>query len=392
MDLMKIRNETPGAAGRVHLDNAGSSLMPSPVIAAQMDHLKREAEIGGYLAAEEAGVRLEKVYGSVARLIGARSDEIAIMPSATDAWDHAFYSLAQDMEAGDRILTSQTEYRANFVAYLHVKKRRGIQITVIDHDEAGSIDLAALQDAIDSSVKLIALSHVPSSAGHILAAQKVGEIARAAKIPFLLDACQSVGQLHVDVGEIGCDILSATARKFLRGARGMGFLYFRQGLLARTDPVMMTNQGAEWVSPDRYEKRRDARVFEAWERNVAGQLALGAAVDYALDIGIKNIEARVRLLANLLRRGLSQIPDVRIADLGEDLSGIVTFEMRKNAPGEIKAVLEQNGIAGQVAVAEHTLLDMTKRGFNQLVRLSPHYYNTEEEIDRTLNVLNSMRR
>ena len=391
MNLAKIRAETPGTAARIHFDNAGSSLAPEKVYKVQKQHLDREAQIGGYLAAEEAGERLEAVYTSIARLIGANADEIGIMASATDAWDRAFYSVLQDMKPGDRIITSQTEYRANFVAYLHAEKRHGIRISVIDHDETGAIDLLALENSIDDKVRLIALSHVPSSAGHILPASKVGKIARAADIPFLLDACQSLGQLQVDVEDIGCDILTGTGRKFLRGPRGMGFLYFRRELLEKTDPVMMTNQGAEWVAPDQYEKRHDARVFEAWERNAAGQLGLGTAIDYALGLGMDAIELRAGALAVRLRDGLRAIPGVTIADLGHDLSAIVTFQMAGYAPGEIKALLEQNNIAGQVAVAEHTLLDMTRRGFHELVRLSPHYYNTEEEVDRTITLLDSLR-
>lgn len=223
LDLARIRADVPSAARRAYLHNAGAGLMPRQVVDAMKAHLDLEAEIGGYAAAERETARLDGVYGSVARLLNASPDEIGLMENATVAWQMAFYGLK--FTAGDRILTCEAEYGANYVAYLQMAKRTGLVIDVIPSDETGEIDLAALERMIDGRVKLISITWVPTNGGLANPAAAVGRIARAHGIPYLLDACQAVGQLPVDVEAIGCDMLSATGRKFLRGPRGTGFLY-----------------------------------------------------------------------------------------------------------------------------------------------------------------------
>lgn len=384
-NIQRLRAETPGCTGQIYLDNAGSALMPDPVIKKMSDHLAAEAKMGGYRAAEAAAAEIEAVYASLAGLLGAKPSEIAVLASATDAWDRAFYSL--EFAPGDRIVTAWNEYCANYLAYLHMQKRKGVEITVIGANEAGDLDLGALEAAIDDKTRLISLSHMPSSSGQVIPAAEVGRLARAARVPFLLDACQSVGQMPVDVDEIGCDMLTGTARKFLRGPRGMGFLYIREAMLDRLDPAFLTNQGAVWTGPDAYELTPGARRFEAWERNVAAQLGLGAAVDYTMALGLSAIRERSWALAARLRAGLADLPAVAVHDLGSVLSAIVTFTVEGLAAAEIKERLAARDVHVQVAQAHHTLLDMQPRGLESVVRASPHYYNTEDEIDRTLEFI-----
>jgi selenocysteine lyase/cysteine desulfurase len=312
LDLDRLRAETPGADVTAYLHNAGAGLMPQPVIAAMKDHIDLEARIGGYAAAAHEAARL-----------GAAPDEIALTENATVAWQHAFYSLP--FGPGDRILTARAEYAANYVAYLQVARRTGAVVEVIPDDEKGALDPAALERMIDGRVKLISITWVPTNGGLTNPAAAVGRIARARGIPYLLDACQAVGQMPVDVGEIGCDMLSATGRKFLRGPRGTGFLYIRRDLLRRLEPVVIDHFAAPWVAPDAYRLRGDARRFETWENNYAARLGLGAAVDYALALGLPAIEARCRALADRLRAGLREIPGIRPRDLGARPSAIVSF-------------------------------------------------------------------
>lgn len=387
-DLHRFREETPGTKNRIHLDNAGAALMPNAVADTLRAHLELECAYGGYVAQEKVMNQLEESYAAMARLLGAEQNEIAFLSSATDAWDRAFYSLP--LGPGDRIITAFNEYCSNFVAFLHRAQKHGIEITVIDRDDSGDLDLHALNTAIDKHVKLIAISHVPSSSGQINPVKEVGRIARTHNIPYLLDACQSVGQLAVNVRDIGCDMLTGTARKFLRGPRGMGFLYIKKGFMDRLAPVMLTNQAASWIAADRYELRDDARLMEAWERNVAGQLALGAAAQYLLDIGPEQAMERTAFLAKRLRDGLGTLKTVQPTDPGRHLSAIVTFRHNQLSPNAIKDRLERHDIAVQVASVEHTRLDLDARGIEKTVRVSPHYYNTEEEIDRFLAVLESL--
>jgi selenocysteine lyase/cysteine desulfurase len=361
----------------VHLNNAGASLVPQQVLDAEIAHLHREAEIGAYEAKAEAAERIEGVYRSIARLIGAAPAEIALVESATAAWNAAFSAFR--FRPGDRILTGEAEYASNYINFLLARERNGVEIDVIASDASGQIDVGQLERSIDERVKLIAITHVPTNGGLVNPAAAIGRVARAAGVPYLLDACQSVGQLQIDVDAIGCDLLSATGRKFLRGPRGTGFLYVRRSLLDKLEPATLDLHAAEWVAPDRYVMRPDARRFEFWEFNHAGLLGLGAAVDYALKLGMEAIENRVLWLGKRLRFILSEYAKLPVYDLGEAKCALVTFTVPDRSAEQVKADLAKLRINVSVSDRPSTLLDATRRGLPELVRASPHYYNTEED-------------
>lgn len=376
IDLARL--DTPATLQKVHFNNAGAALMPEPVLAAVIDHLKLEAQIGGYEAANQEEKRIDGVYDSIAKLISCHRDEIAVVENATRAWDMAFYSLP--FKAGDRILTACNEYASNYIAFMQMAKLRGVKIDVIDNDQHGQIDLDQLKEKIDDQVKLIAITHVPTNGGLVNPAEAVGRIAKEHKITYLLDACQSVGQLNLSVEAIGCDLLSATGRKYLRGPRGTGFLFVSKSMLDQLEPPFLDLHAAEWTSRDQYEMRQDARRFENWECNVAAKLGLGAAVDYALAIGLGNIEKRVIELASHLRTALGEIDGVTVQDLGQKKCGIVTFTVATLSAIEVKKSLATNGINVAASTLSGTRIDMEDRDLVDLVRASVHYYNTEEEI------------
>lgn len=385
LDLDRLRAETPGVANRIHLNNAGAALMPAPVIAAIKDHIDLEAAIGGYEAEEREAARLEGVYDSVARLIGARRDEIALTQNATVAWDLAFYALG--FQPGDRILTARAEYAANYIAYLQVAKRTGAVIEVIPDDGDGVLDPGALEAMIDARVKLISITWIPTNGGLVNPAAEVGRVARAHGIPYLLDACQAVGQLPIDVAALGCDMLSATGRKFLRGPRATGFLYLRRATLAGLEPPMLDLFGATWTGPQTYALRDDARRFETWENNTATRLGLGAAADYALGLGIEAIQARAFALADALRAALREIPGLTVYDLGKRPCAIVSFAVAGLDSEAIAARLREQRVNVSTSSRAGTLLDATARGLPVVVRASPHYYNTEDEIAQAADLV-----
>lgn len=380
IDLRRARQETPGSRSVLHFDNAGASLMPQPVLDATIAHLRLEAEVGGYTAAERAGPEIERVYDAAAALLNCRRDEIAVVENATRAWDMAFYGLP--LAPGDRILTARAEYASNYIAYLQVAAKTGAIIEPIANDAHGQISVDALGAAIDDRVKLISITHVPTNGGLVNPAAEVGRVARDAGIPFLLDACQSVGQMPVDVEAIGCDMLSATGRKYLRGPRGTGFLYVRRAMLERLEPPFLDLHAATWVAQDRYEMRDDARRFENWEGNVAGKLGLGVAIDYALNWGLQAIRDRIYTLADELRARLTEIPGVTVHDIGVERCGIVTFRVAGIGVADVAAALDARGINVSTSSAASTRLDMETRGLEQLVRASVHYYNSEDEVAR----------
>jgi selenocysteine lyase/cysteine desulfurase len=378
IDLDRVRRDTPAALRVIHLNNAGSSLPPEAVVEAQIAHLRREAEIGGYEAAAEADGRREDVYRQIARLLNCGADEIALVENATIAWDMAFYAMS--FRPGDRILTAQAEYASNYIAYLQVARKTGAVVEMVPSTPDGEVSVAALERMIDARVKLISVTHVPTNGGLVNPAAEIGRVAKAHGIPYLLDACQSAGQLPLDVEALGCDMLSATGRKYLRGPRGTGFLYVRKAMLDRLEPPFLDLHSADWVAPDRYEMRPDARRFENWENNIAAQLGLGVAIGYALDLGLDAIAARVGTLADDLRARLGAIAGVRVADAGTRRCGIVTFAVAGRPAGEVKAALAERGINVSVSGPSSTLLDAAARKLPDLVRASVHYYNSEAEI------------
>lgn len=389
IDVDRVRRDTPGCAQVLHFNNAGASLMPRPVLDALVGHLQLEAQIGGYEAEAHAAPAIDHVYAALARLLNCRRDEVAFVENATRAWDMAFYGIRFDR--GDRILTGLAEYASNYIAFLQVAGRTGAVVEAVPNDEHGQISVDALRGAIDGRVKLIALTHIPTNGGLINPAAAVGRVARQANIPYLLDACQSVGQMPIDVGAIGCDILSATGRKYLRGPRATGFLYVSRALLDRLEPPFLDLHAATWVAPDRYEVRGDARRFETWETNFAGKLALGVAVDYALALGLEPIRDRVVALAESLRERLHATPGVSLHDLGQERCGIVTFTLAGIDPATVKERLARQRINVTTSSRSSTLLDMDARGLAMLVRASVHYYNTEDEIERFVWAVAGMR-
>jgi selenocysteine lyase/cysteine desulfurase len=380
IDIERARQETPGCETVLHFNNAGSSLMPVGVLDAQINHLRLEAQIGGYEAADAACDKVERVYDAAATLIGASRDEIAVIENATRAWDMAFYSIP--FKPGDRILTAKAEYASNYIAFLQAARKHGVSVEAVPNDEHGQLSIEHLQSMIDDKVRLIAITHVPTNGGLVNPAAEIGEVAMQAGVLYLIDACQSVGQLPVDVEAMGCDMLSTTGRKYLRGPRGTGFLYIRRSVLQQLEPVMLDLHAAQWTSRDTYTVRDDARRFENWETNYAAKIGLGVALDYALGWGMDSIWERIQSLAGQLRATLSAIPGVTVRDIGEVQGGIVTFTIDGRDLLEVKEALSKQAMNVTVSRTSSTRLDMEDRGLNQVVRASVHYYNSEDEVAR----------
>ena len=383
-EIEQQRALTPGTRNVVHLNHAGSSLPPTSVHERVLEHLDLEYSIGGYEAAGRAAVEERQVYESIASLVNAEASEIARVEHATAGWNAGFWSVP--MQPGQRIVTAEAAYGANAIAFMRARDVRGITIDVVPSDDTGQVDVVELERRLDSDVALVALTHIPTNGGLVNPAADVGTLTKAAGLPYLLDACQSVGQIDLDVQAIGCDLLSATGRKYLRGPRGTGFLYASSTIVDRLHPNHPDHHGAAWTEPRNYELTEGAQRFEYWEYNHAAWLGLGAAVDHARSIGLDRIEATVQERAAQLRDQLGEQGFV-VYDLGEVRSGIVTTAVDGADSTEVKAALATQKINVSVTNNASTLWDATRRQLPPMLRMSVHYTTTANEIDQAVEAL-----
>jgi selenocysteine lyase/cysteine desulfurase len=386
--LARWREETPGCAHLIHLNNAGASLVPRPVRHAVDEHLDLEDELGGYEAVEAHADAFRAVGDHLGRLVGAQRRNIALAQNSTVAFAQALGAF--DFMAGHSILTSRADYASNQIMYLSLARRLGVEVVRAPDLAAGGVDPDAVRDLIRRRrPALVALTWVPTNSGLVQDVAAVGEVCRSADVPYLVDACQAVGQLPVDVKAIGCDYLAATARKFLRGPRGIGFLYVSdRALAAGAYPLFVDMHGATWTDPDRFELTPDARRFESWEIGPALVLGLGAAARYALDtVGIETARDRAHALARYARERLATIPGVRVLDRGPELCAIVTVQPAGRRGPDIKLALRARGINTSSPEREDAVIDMDAKGTASALRLSPHYYNTAGEIDTAVEAL-----
>ena len=387
-DLDRVRRDTPAATATVFLDSAGSSLPPDPVVETAVAHLRRESVVGGYRAANERMADLAAVKSSIARLVGAQASDIALSDSATRSWSDFFYSVP--LAAGDRILLSEVEYASNAIAALQRAAAVGAVVEFVPSDPSGQIDLHALDEMLDDRVRIVSLVHAPTNGGLINPAREVAELAHRYGALVLLDACQSIGQIRVDVSELGVDALSATGRKWLRGPRGTGFLYLRPELAATLEPPALDLHSAQWVGEKEFQLAADVTRFEFWECDVAARLALGTAVDYLLDIGIDAVEDAVRERSEYLRTALRGVDGVTVHDLGARKSGIVSFTVDGMLPTDVRDALAEKDITVTVSHRRSTLKDMNRRGLDSVIRASPHYFVTFEQLDLMVAAVRSL--
>jgi selenocysteine lyase/cysteine desulfurase len=386
-DLKRWREDTPGCSGVVHLNNAGAALSPRSVGEAVAAHLQLEQEIGGYEAAEARSGEVKAAYRAIGRVLGSKPGNVALVQNSTVAFAQAISAF--DLQKGDTILTSLADYASNQIMYLSLARRRGANIVRVPDGGGGGIDPDRVRELIERrKPALVALTWIPTNSGLVQPVEAVGAICREYEVPYLVDACQAVGQLPVEVDLVGCDFLSGTSRKFLRGPRGLGFLYVSDRMLQRgAHPLLVDMHGATWTDPDSFELTPDARRFETWEFSFALVLGLGAAAGYAIDVGLETARDRSWGLAAYARARLAELPGVRVLDRGPQLCAIATAEIEGRDGAEVKLALRERGVNTSSPEREDAVIDMDQKGAGSALRISPHYYNTKEEIDTAMEVL-----
>lgn len=384
IDVKFERSRTPGTAHGTHLNSAGASLRTVEVIEAMRTFHDRENTVGGYEAALEAAPALQETRSNVATLIGAEPHQIGLTDSSTKAWATAFYGL--HLTEGDVVLVDRASYVSSALMLLRATERDGITIEVVGDDAHGQLDVEALDRALTQHgerAKLVATTHVPTYSGLINPAAEVGALARRHGVPFLLDTCQSVGQLTVNAREIGCDYLCATGRKFLRGPRGTGFLYARDP--DTLDPLILDGSGATWSGPSEWRPAPDASRIEGYEYDAAGRVGLGVAARQAIELGPDQVEKQICSMAATLRTMLAEVPGVTVLDRGERLGGIVSFTVDGHPAPELTARLRTEQ-AVRLWFSERTS-GQWAMPVDSSVRASVHVYTNDEDLARLVEVL-----
>jgi selenocysteine lyase/cysteine desulfurase len=384
------RDDTPGCANQIHFNNAGAGLMPRAVLDAIIGHLNREASLGGYESADDAEAAVAEAYAHLAKVLGAQPRNIAVVENSTVAFFQALSAF--DFKPGDVIVTTRNDYISNQLAYLSLAQRHGVEVWRSADLASGGADPQSVWELLrDSRVRLLAVTWVPTNSGLMQPVAALGEVAEAAGVPYLVDGCQAVGQISVDVAKLRCDFFSGTARKFLRGPRGTGFLYVSDRALKRGDfPLYIDMRGADWVSADNFAPAPDARRFENWEFACSLVLGLGEAARYALEVGVERGGRRARDLAATLRSKLGELPGIRVLDRGSELAALVTIEAAGWDATELSKLLRTRGINSSASLRAYAVIDMDEKRAGSALRLSPHYYNTEEEIERVVETLREL--
>jgi selenocysteine lyase/cysteine desulfurase len=387
-EINQFRSETKGTFQKIHFNNAGCSFPTDGVVETVKRYLEEEAIMGGYETESKYRDSLENIYSLVADFIHAEKEEIALVENASAAWGIAFHGISWNK--GDEIIVSEMEYATNLLGYLSAREKYGIEFKLISQDDEGNFPLDALEKAINSNTRLISITHIGSGAGGILPIEKIGEIARRHHILYLVDACQTIGHIPINVKKIGCDMLSVTGRKYLRAPRGTGFLYIRKEIQDKIRPFFMDGHSTQWIHLNEYKLRDDARRFELYEKNRALILGMGKAIEYASSIGMDRIWERIQSLAEIFRRKLQALLFVEVQDKGNEKCGIVTFTVSGMDSLRVKNYLADKSINVSVGNPQSTLFYMNKKNLEGVVRASIHYYNTIAEIDTFCLALEEM--
>jgi selenocysteine lyase/cysteine desulfurase len=394
-EIKKFRDETTGCRFVNHLNNAGAGLMPDVVTRAILEHTKLEAQLGGYEASDAREEAILDFYNQAALLINAKPTNIAFTASATDSFSRALSSIP--FQAGDTILTDRDDFISNQVQFLSLEKRLGVKLVRVNNAEEGGIDLNDLQEKLQSiKPKLLAITHIPTNSGQVQPAEKIATIWSDFKKDhlrswYILDVCQSIGQRNINVQKLKCDFLSVTNRKFLRGPRGTGFLYISDETLAdELEPMFIDMRGADWTSENKYQQQKTAKRFEDWEFAYSLVIGSAKAIEYCRNAGIDKITGAINLLSTHLRSSLANNSKIRLLEKSPDVSSSVTLTVAGLSPDKIVNELRSKHINVVASYRQFAVLDFNDKNVDWAIRVSPHYYNTIDEVNTFVSEMNRM--
>lgn len=368
--------------GWAYLDTAATSQKPQTVIdAITRGYAETYATVhrGVYQRSADMTLAYEAARNRVAAFIGARADEIVFVRGATEGINLVAHSwVAQQLKAGDRVLLSQLEHHSNIVPWQIAAERVGAAIDVIPLTEDHRIDLDAMAAMITPAHKFVALAHVSNVLGSVLDAARASEIAHSVGAKILIDGCQSVPRMAIDVAAIGCDFYVFSGHK-LYGPTGIGVLWGRGELLNQMPPYQGGGSMIDRVSFERSTYAPAPTRFEAGTPHIVGALGLHAAIDYVSAIGLERIHAHEAALVADTRAALSHLNSVRVFGPA-DSAGIVSFAMEGVHPHDIGTILDESRVA--IRAGHHCAQPlMASLGVDATARVSFGVYNGPRDVE-----------
>lgn len=365
----------------INFNNAGSSRPYSEVNKEIRDFLKVEYFMGGYYAVEKYKKKLEKFYYNLSKLINCKVAEISFLSSTTQAWNLFFNSI--QISKKENIVIFENEYGSNLIYY----KKQKLNVRIVKINEDGKICLKDLLKKINKNTKIISLCHIASQCGDKIEAAKIFNFVRNLNpdIICVLDACQSIGQIKVDVKEINCDVLVGSGRKYLRGPRGTGFIYINEKIREKVKPMILDLKNTECYQE--IIKIKKANIFENFEYSPALQIGLGKAIERINSSGINQIELQIRQKSQYLRKKLDYFSKITFFENFNTLTGINTLKIEGLSSLRIYNYLLSKRILTSISTSATSLLYFNKKKIKDVLRISIHHYNSLYQINYLIKCL-----
>ena len=393
MNVERIRKDFPILdEGIIYMDSAATSLTPESVLASMQSyyrHYNANVERGVYRLSQVASQLYEEAHIKVADFISAKEEEIIFTKNTTEGINLVASGLVWDRK--DKIVTSTMEHHSNLMPWLRVKKRFGIDLEIVK-PKNGVLRSEDFEKVVDDRTKLVALTHVSNVLGSITPIKEIAEICENNNALLLVDGAQSVPHLPLDVKELGCDFLAFSGHKML-GPTGTGVLFMKKSLLDEICPLTVGGGTIDDVSLEDYKLKDNYDRFEAGTPNIAGGIALGRAVEYLENIGMKDIRKHEEKLIKKLVLGLEEIENMEVyhPDL-EQRIGVISFNVESLNPHDVALMLDDFSNI-MVRSGYHCCMPLMKElGVKGAVRASLYLYNTEDEVETLLRTIEDIAR
>jgi selenocysteine lyase/cysteine desulfurase len=370
----------------VHFNHSGAGRPAPETLQTITDYLRSEAEVGPMEASQLVGLQRAEIYEVAARLLGCGPQHVAFGSGHGQLYGDIISAIP--LKGEDRVLVSRQEWMGNVICLQNAARLSGASLSLMASDDSTAVDVEELCANLSPDVRILALTWIGASGALINPAAAIGRAIRQSRSSafFIIDASQAIGQLPINVEELGCDALVACGRKFLRGPRGTAIAYISPRLAAEVVPRKLDNFSAAWNGKDVVQVS-DARVFETAEESVALRLGLGKAIEQALELGLDNIREKLNHKASALRDALAAQPKVQVLDLGKEKAACVTFTVGGLSCGQVKRALADRGITIGMNGSGYTPYDLELRGITELLRASVHMSTSDEDIETLVGAI-----